>query len=376
MQTTDRSAAAYVRYRALDDTNVDYESSLPIDVGQPSTVNAGGVIAYSIKRSGSVLGFAFGEMGDDLVSLRESKATYSPSYIEKENEKIFETYPSIAAALALPLTDGSSIGFQVIVTTGYKRTDKTKDYFNIITPIASLDTQKTDQSISASAGFGYLLRTQNTQAGFLLRSGTASLKRQTFEYDHQDIDTPIASRSGSDSTPAKIYYSESPQFTVGGYHRLSHFFGFAFEAAYTLSNVSNAKDRDVAVSVDHISNDTVTPFGRNYTNTTDAALLLKGGIEFNPRGGLAFTLGCGYDYRKTSSESETMNRVRIRSTLELWYAMLGAHYALSAGTDISLLISGGYVKTEARLEQESLYSLDLDSTLIILDTGIAVTTRY
>ncbi|MCU0845362.1 MAG: hypothetical protein MUC76_10595 [Spirochaetes bacterium] len=216
MQTTDRSAAAYVRYRALDDTNVDYESSLPIDVGQPSTVNAGGVIAYSIKRSGSVLGFAFGEMGDDLVSLRESKATYSPSYIEKENEKIFETYPSIAAALALPLTDGSSIGFQVIVTTGYKRTDKTKDYFNIITPIASLDTQKTDQSISASAGFGYLLRTQNTQAGFLLRSGTASLKRQTFEYDHQDIDTPIASRSGSDSTPAKIYYSESPQFTVGG----------------------------------------------------------------------------------------------------------------------------------------------------------------
>ncbi|MCU0845361.1 MAG: hypothetical protein MUC76_10590 [Spirochaetes bacterium] len=107
-----------------------------------------------------------------------------------------------------------------------------------------------------------------------------------------------------------------------------------------------------------------------------AALLLKGGIEYNPGGGLALTLGGGYDYRKASSESETMNRVRIRSTLEIWYAMLGAHYALSAGTDISLLISGGYVKTEARLEQESLYSLDLDSTLIILDTGIAVTTRY
>ena len=60
MQTTDRSAAAYVRYRALDDTNVDYDSSLLIDVGEPSTINAGGVAAYSMKRSGSVLGFAFG----------------------------------------------------------------------------------------------------------------------------------------------------------------------------------------------------------------------------------------------------------------------------------------------------------------------------
>ncbi len=204
LQTADSAAGAYVRYRVIDNTDLTYKSPLPMDLGELSTVNAGGVAAYSMKFSGSVLGFAIGEIGGDLVSLRKSRATYIPMNEEREKEEVFEAKPSLALALAFPLTDASSIGFQLITTAGYKRTDKPKDYFNAGNPIASLDTyHKTEQSISARAGFGYSMRTQHTQVGLVLNSGTASLQRQELEYKHTEYDIAAPILSGKDSTPSK-----------------------------------------------------------------------------------------------------------------------------------------------------------------------------
>ncbi|HSV96681.1 MAG TPA: hypothetical protein VLM75_07085 [Spirochaetota bacterium] len=375
LQPADHAAAAFVRYRAVDDSDIDYNSSLPISVGEPSTFNAGGVVSYSMKLSGSVLGFVFGEMAGDLVSYRESRNTFYAITEEIEKEKIFEVNPSLAVALALPLTDGSSIGFQLITAVGYKRADKTKDYLS--GPIiASLDTQKTDQSLSARAGFGYSLRTPKTQAGFLLRSGTITLRKQELEYNHVEYDLAAPEISGSNSTPYKAYYTESPQFVVGGYHRLSPLVGFALEAAYMLSNTSYNRERDLTTSVLDGGSDSITPFSRNFTITTDASMQFKGGIEFNVMEGLAFTFGTGYDYRESSQESETIGRVSIRSKMEILYATLGAHYSLNQATGISVLVSGGRLKMDAKLEQESLYSIDIDSTIMIVDAGIAITTRY
>ncbi len=163
---------------------------------------------------------------------------------------------------------------------------------------------------------------------------------------------------------------------MGGYHRLFPELAFAIEAAYTLPGVSYGKERDLNINVTNGVNDILLPVSRNYTITTDAALLFKGGIEYTPREGLAFTLGGGYDYRKISNESQTSGHRSIRSTIELWYAMLGAHYALTADTGISLLVTSGYVRSEAEFDLENLYSLRLDSTVFIFDTGIAVSTRY
>ncbi len=376
LQPSDSAIAAYLRYRSMEDTDTDYNASLTIDVGEPSTVNAGGVAAYSKKLGGAVLGFAIGEMGEDLFSLRETKTTYVSTFEEKEKEKIFEANPSLALALALPLSEGSFIGVQLITGFGYKTTDKTKDYISG-TLIARLEKNlKTEQSISARAGFGYSLRTPETQVGFLLRSGTVSLRKQELEYNHVEYDLAAPEISGANSTPYKAYYTESPQFVVGGYHRLSPLVGFALEAAYTLSNTSYSRERDLNISVSNGGNDFITPFSRNYTITTDASMQFKGGVEFNVREGLAFTFGTGYDYRESSQESETTGHVSIRSKMEILYATLGAHYSLNQATGVSVLVSGGRVKMDAKLEQESLYSADIESTVLIIDAGVAVITRY
>lgn len=378
LQPTDTAAAAYVRYRAIDDSDSEYKSSLTIDVGEPSTFNTGAVAAYSMKLTGAVLGFAVGEMGGDLLSLQESRVTYYSAYTEKEKEKTFEANPSLAIALGVPLSDGSSLGVHLITTYGYKRTAKTKDYYdNLLNPLARLDkNDKTEQSISARAGFGYSLRTSGTQIGFLLRSGTVTLRKQELEYTHVEYDLAAPAISGANSTPHKVYYTESPQFAVGGYHRISPLAGFALEAAYTLANTTYNRERDLSISVSDGGNDFITPLSRNYTITTDDSLQFKGGFEFAPREGLAFTFGTGYEYRESSQESETMNRVSIRSKMEILYATLGAHYALSQATDISVLISGGRVKMDAKLEQESMFSARIDNTVYILDAGVAVITRY
>lgn len=380
LQPTDTAAAAYVRYRAIDDTDIENKSSLPINFGEPSTFNAGVVAAFSKKLGGPVLGFAVGEMGGDLVSKRESRVTYYSTYTEKEKEKTFETNPSLAIALGLPISDGSSLGVHLITTYGYKRTAKTKDYYDTPPPpdpIARLNkNDKTEQSISARAGFGYSLRSSGTQIGFLLRSGTVTLRKQELEYTHVEYDLAVPPISGANSTPYKVYYTESPQFVIGGYHRLSPLVGFALEAAYALSNTSYNRERDLNISVTNGGNDFITPFSRNYTVTTDDSLQFKGGIEFVARDGLSFTFGTGYDYRESSQKSETMNRVSIRSKMEILYATLGAHYALSQATDISVLISGGRVKMDAKLNQESVFSVRMESTEYILDAGLAVSTRY
>lgn len=376
LQPTDTAAGAYVRYRAIDDSDSEYKSSLTIDVGEPSTFNTGAVAAYSMKLTGAVLGFAVGEMGGDLVSLRESRVTYYSAYTEKEKEKTFETNPSLVTALAFPVDDTSALGMQLIVTGGYKRTDKTKDYYMGIPRIATFEIRKIEESLTASAGFGYSLRKNDTQVGFLLRSGNVTLRRQSLDYDHKDIDSGIYP-SGSDSTPYKAYYTEAPRFIAGGYHRLSSNFGFAFEASYMLSNTTYNRERDASVSVEIAPTpDFVISFARNYTITTDDSLQFKGGFEFAPREGLAFTFGTGYEYRESFQESETMNRVSIRSKMEILYATLGAHYALSQTTDFSILLSGGRVKMDAKLDQESVFSARIDNTVYILDAGVAVITRY
>ncbi len=376
LQPSDSAIAAYLRYRSMEDTDTDYKASLTIDVGEPSTVNAGGVAAYSKKLGGAVLGFAIGEMGEDLFSLRETKTTYFSTFEEKEKEKIFEANPSLALALALPLDNGASIGFQLIVTGGYKHTDKTKDYWNGAVKIATLDTRKKEESLSARAGFGYSIRKNNTQAGFLLRSGDVTLRHQSLDYDHKDLDSGYYP-SGEDRTPYKVYYTKAPQFAIGGYHRLSPLIGIALEALYTLPNTTYNRERDTSTSVNIApTNDSITPFSRNYTITTDASMQFKGGVEFNVREGLAFTFGTGYDYRESSQESETTGHVSIRSKMEILYATLGAHYSLNQATGVSVLVSGGRVKMDAKLEQESLYSADIESTVLIIDAGVAVITRY
>jgi len=376
LQPTDTAAAAYVRYRALDETDTEYSSSLPINVGEPSTFNAGAAAAYSKKLGGPVLGLAVGEMGGALFSLRESRVTYRAADLGREKEKTLEASPSFATALALPVDDASAVGVQLILTGGYKRTEKTKDYFMGAVKRASFETIKNEESFTASAGMGYSVRKNDTQIGFLVRSGDVTLRRQSLDYDHKDIDSSL-NPSGGDRTPYKAYYTEAPRFIVGGYHRFSPNFGFAFEASYMLSNTTYNRERDASVSVEaDPTPDFVISFARNYTITTDDSLQFKGGVEFVARDGLSFTLGTGYECRESFQESETMNRVSIRSKMEILYATLGAHYALSQATGISVLISGGRVKMNANMVQESAFSVRIDNTELIVDAGVAVITRY
>lgn len=383
LQPADTALAAYVRYRAFDDTDIENKSSLHMDTDEPKTFNAGAVAAYSMKFSGPVLGLAVGEMGRDLLSKRKSGVTYHSGIMEKEEEDTFETNPSLAVALGLPLAGGSSFGVQLITTYGYKRTEKTSDYCDpgYIPPapycIARLGKNTgIEKSISARAGFGYSLQTPATQIGLLLTSGTVTLAKNELEYNHVEFDIAAPALHGRDSTPYKAYYTESPRLVFGGYHRLSPRLGFAFEAAYTILNITSRKERDIAVNVLPASNDSVTPLERNYTVTTDDSLQFKGGLEFTARDGLSFTFGAGYDFQKSTRESKIENQMKIRLDMEVIYAMLGAHLALGQGTGISILLSGGRAAIDMSMDLNKSFSIVLDDTVYMLDAAIAVTTRY
>ena len=376
LQPADTALAAYVRYRAFDDTDIENKSSLHMDIDEPTTFNAGAVAAYSMRLSGSVLGFAVGEMGRDLLSKLKSGVTYHSVIMEKEEEKTLETNPSLAVALGLPLAGGSSFGAQLITTYGYKRTDKTKDYYNpgLIARLGK--NTKIEQSISARAGLGYSLQTPATQIGFLLSSGTVTLAKNELEYNHVEFDIAAPALHGRDGTPYKAYYTESPRLVFGGYHRLSPRLGFALEAAYTILNITSRKERDIAVNVLPATNDSVTPLERNYTVTTDDSLQFKGGLEFAARDGLSFTFGAGYDFQKSTRESKIENQMKIRLDMEVIYDMLGAHLALGQGTGISILLSGGRAAMDMSMDLNKSFSIVLDDTVYMLDAAIAVTTRY
>ncbi len=129
LQPSDSAIAAYLRYRSMEDTDTDYNASLTIDVGEPSTVNAGGVAAYSKKLGGAVLGFAIGEMGETCFPSGKRRPRTSPPLRRRKRKRY--SRPPFPRARARPAAlGGSFIGVQLITGFGYKTTDKTKDYIS------------------------------------------------------------------------------------------------------------------------------------------------------------------------------------------------------------------------------------------------------
>ncbi len=361
---------AYGRYRWLD--HHDYSVDAPIDLKQkdPETTVIGGSISAVFGTGRNIIGFSISDSGSELYQRTINRIEIQLGSAAQKEKSISESIsPVLTGALCVPLTDHSSIGFQLFL--GYFRENKKTTKNHYLLPAWTLDKElNIDREITRILGIqpalGFLFDSGDSQAGLLLRTGSFVFKNKQVHYDYTSY-IPVQESDDERSYPFTFAYTGNLVISIGGYRRVNKILGFALEGAYTLQS-SHTED-DLTVDED-FSTDTVTIIRKENTINRRAAVTVRGGIELTIDKRFSLTAGGAYFYNEGMSQAINYSE-RTLSFIDAFLTTLGLHYILTDSVSMTAALSGAYIEAEYNLKSSAL-SLELKDKFFIADVSLGV----
>lgn len=345
---------------------------------ETSAMSMSGDLAYSLKLSNMVLGLSVSR--NELKDSYEATSTKTSITImelpsvrgQYEETKTKGINPVFGASLALPISNNSSLGFQLLAGYNYSKASSSSSLSQNGSITSFINSKKrTQESVTTELGFGYQYTTPQTQLGFLLRSGKLSCESERMSFRFSNM------LEGSEKFSSFWSYQGDINITVGGYRRFTSFLALSLEASFFFE--SNYPNRDVELNTD---NPTGLPFVEKakYDVSNKSIIYLKGGAEINPIPKVpqfAVTLGGGYTYLVTASRQKNNFNTdkELEASSEIFFFTGGLHYAITPKISLSLLAQATSVSSDVEVEQSNRL-VRLSSDVFTIDTGIAATFAF
>jgi hypothetical protein len=306
-----QSLGIYGKYLAYNRPLVSFDAYFSgfdpeVDIAEQEKNSMACLFAYSARIGKPVIGFAVIE-GDDgqfysLNTKTEITATISGigTVVNANEEKTEGNNPVFFTSIGFTISENSSIGFQLSLK--YQRKNiisKEKSSIDSV-DMAFVEKDITVQSLSYSAGAGYLYRDRDTQLGFVFNMGQFTWSHQDFRYRFEDINfsitegTPVDNSSkGSDSYSSSGKYTRGMSFIAGGYQRISSIFSIALEGEFNIENTFKVTSLEL---YDDTSTDNeiyaVVETKNNISNNN--SVFIRGGLEVNAFKPMTLMFGGGY----------------------------------------------------------------------------------
>ncbi len=260
--------------------------------------------------------------------------------------------PRLVISYGLVVSGNHSLGLQWAL--GYTRTSEKTTFVSMynVNFTSHHWATKTADGVSAEMCLGYSYRTDNSQAGLMLRSGRFNWERTKINFGHGDFGKSILF-SGSISEPFYLAYDRGFTFLAGGYHKLASYVAVALEGEYEVPIHYNYK----AVRYDETT--TLYGYSNNLAIRKSGLYAIRAGFEILPSGPVTISLGGQVSTTRERGKSSRMHESVNTDT-----------YGGSLGLDIkaidSMLIMMGsrlvytHQRTRRYSEQQYIGSMSID----------------
>jgi len=329
-------ARAYTLYNIEADINTSLTPNITdVDVDDPLHLGGSVLAAYAFKAGSSTYGVSLEGYEGNLGSHETGERTlhYDTGNSSESKTKKTTISPAINMAMGWHTGNNSFMGLQVIL--GNKLIlEEEKD---------SLDskTENVTQLHSLELGFGYTKRTEKSEIGVLLRSGTFTLEKKSMDKEFDALE------SDSNSTEFWPKYDKGLQLLTGAYTLITEKTGFGIEFGYRFPVTFVDKSLNADDTAKTVSENT-TPI------STRSSVTLKGGFEFFLDDATSMNTGIGYESYEISGRKDG-SVVDLSLSVLSW--IIGYNHMLSPGSELSLVIITYRQKGESfiRVEEGSAY---------------------
>ncbi len=359
--TADKALALFATARAytIYDTEIDAETSLAsiTSVESKDNLYLGGSLltAYAFKSGSSSYGISLEGYEGNLFSWETSTTRYNfsaASSNEDDSEKI-SFNPAINMAMAWHSGDNRFWGFQVIIGNNFVSEEEDKDQGK---------TEKTSQKHTIELGLGYTVKSDTTQIGILLRSGTFSLEKK---YMKADFQTGVTDSNSTEYWPK---YDKGIQVTTGAYTKINEKTGIAMEFGYRFP-VTFVEKNLVDDNVSTVYEDTIPV-------SSKGAVLLNGGVEYILSDTSNVNTGLGYQHYSAGGRDDgSVNELSL--SVLLW--TIGYNLQLTPGSELSLLLITFRQKADSRIRFEdgtNYFDVDAEDTRYAFEMGGGITYTF
>ena len=299
-------AAPYTNRRFSYNATLGSTVSKP-DLHETKRMAGSMYLSYSGKTPRGMVGVAIDADNPYQALSRRFQRNYfginpsGPSYENMDvNGRSLAVSPRLVISYGMVVSGNHSLGFQWAL--GYTRTREKTTFVSMYNAIFNSHhwTTKTMDDISAEMCLGYSYRTDNSQAGLMVRSGRFNWERTKINFGHGDFSKSILF-SGSVSEPFYLAYDRGFSILAGGYHKLAPYIAVALEGEYEVPIHYNYK----AVRYD----ETTALYGvsNNITIRKAGLYAIRAGFEILPPGPVTISLGGQVSTTREKGKSRSMN---------------------------------------------------------------------